>query len=154
MLTMQTQPNGWSCLPTAFAIATGINVTRLILMIGHDGSKILYPEFDDPHKRQAFHPQELLIVCYEYGFMVMRLDMEVYHGPLGTGPSHVLQLPQNVLNKMLFENNCVLVGTTPSGKRHAVAWCSSRELILDPNGTVYSLDKFNIETLFVIKNEI
>ena len=54
MLTQQYQPNRWSCMATAFAMALGIEVSKLIDSIGHDGSEIVEANLELEPLRRGF----------------------------------------------------------------------------------------------------
>ena len=56
----QKQPNGWSCLPTSFAIALGVPVSDIFDYLEHDGSEEVFPGREEPYNRRSFHPQELI----------------------------------------------------------------------------------------------
>jgi len=48
--------------------------------------------------------------------------------------------------------NGVLVGTTAQGNLHAVAWCSKVQKCLDPVGTMYGLEHFNVHSFYLAVN--
>jgi hypothetical protein len=71
----QKNPNAWSCLPTAFAIALDVEVENMIAQIGHDGSEITHAGLPDPLRRRGFHPQECIEVCMRDNIAVTQIDM-------------------------------------------------------------------------------
>jgi len=68
------QPNSWSCLLTAFAMATESTPEDLIAMIGHDGSEIIWPDLPEGYQHRAFHPEELFECALDLGFKVFTVE--------------------------------------------------------------------------------
>jgi len=150
----QKQPNGWSCLPTSFAMCLDISVEDIFNWLEHDGSQIVFPERVEPFNRRAFHPQELidysLLICnipviqIDKRLQVININEDVYNLPY----------KETRISSYLHNfNNVVLSGYFPESRRwHAVACCD--KTIHDPNGETHKLenftDKFIIETLFLI----
>jgi len=144
-MRLQHQPNKWSCLPTAFAMATNRPVDRVISDIGHDGSEIIFPDLDEPYCRRGFHIQELVSVCMFHNTGVIQIELD----PVSEAQGHLFKLPVcKRLDYYLVNYNGVLVGTGMSGTPHAVAWDGLN--ILDPNGLQYNIKEFNIELFFLI----
>jgi hypothetical protein len=73
-MKIQKQPNRWSCLPTAFAIALDVDVNLFIKHIGHDGSEFIWPEMPEPMRRRAFHIQECLDIAMKLGFAPVQVE--------------------------------------------------------------------------------
>lgn len=71
----QKNPNAWSCLPTAFAIALDVPVETIISLIGHDGSEITHAGLPEPLNRRGFHPQELIKILVEDKMAVTRIEL-------------------------------------------------------------------------------
>lgn len=64
---MNTNPNEWSCLPTAVANAIDYPVEEIIRKLGHDGSEMPYEgEFAD--YRAGWHVDELIDVLDRLGW--------------------------------------------------------------------------------------
>jgi hypothetical protein len=70
------QPNRWSCLPTAFAIALDVSYDSIIKAIGHDGSKKIWPGLPEPRCRRSFHIREMIDVCYDLRYAVIEVDKQ------------------------------------------------------------------------------
>jgi hypothetical protein len=143
------QPNKWSCLPTAFAMAMEVELDWLIKQIGHDGSEILYPDLKDPERRRSFHHQEIIQVALRNDFTVTPLIPNYTLFP-GKGENHRLDISvsDDILFELMSRYSGVLVGETYSGLRHAVAW--DRHIILDPNGWKYNRDRFIMEVFWAV----
>jgi hypothetical protein len=144
-MKLQKQPNKWSCLPSAFAMAIDISVETIIEVVGHDGSEIIYPDLDEPYGRRSFHIQEMINVCMLNNTGVI---------PIQTNPvsyvdsEHIYSVPAiDVMDYYTELYSGVMVGLGLQGRPHAVAW--DKKLVHDSNGLVYSLDKFRIETFFI-----
>lgn len=137
----QKQPNGWSCLPTAFAIVANIDVDLLYKMIGHDGSSIIWPDQREPYCRRAFHVQEVIYAFWEIG-----LSVTCFSARPTIENDYEIVYP---FDKVLYANEGVLTGRV-NNQEHAVAW--DRSLVIDPNGTFYPVDRFEIRDLWIIKS--
>lgn len=62
------QPNNWSCLLTAFSMASYTPIERLIEDIGHDGSEVVWPELPEPYNRRGFHTEEFIQPMIQVGY--------------------------------------------------------------------------------------
>lgn len=146
-MELQKQPNDWSCLPTAFAMTLDMPVEQIIEELGHDGSEVIFPNLEDPYSRRSFHPQELLDICILRDYGVIPVERE----PSCEVQGHVykLSLSKRRLDYYLVNyTNCILIGTSQSGKPHAVAWNGER--VFDPNGKIYGITNFCINMLLLI----
>jgi len=142
MTQLQQQPNRWSCLPTAFAMAFNIPVAKFIKLIGHDGSEIIFPDMSEPYSRRSFHIQEMLRLSLINGFSVTELQPK----PVSSVRGELYALPYS---KEEFEYYLKTYTGVLVGKTHAVYWDGT--YILDPDcGRPYPIDKFNINMFFVI----
>ena len=74
MIQLQHQPNRWSCMATAFAMALDIPVVEFINRIGHDGSEIVCPA-DEPGGRRGFHSQECITVALGFGLAATQIEL-------------------------------------------------------------------------------
>lgn len=168
MLTIQTQPNRWSCLPTAFAMGIGIPVKQIFDYLGHDGSEIIWPEFPEPKKRKAFHIQEMIdfsltkdvcpvhievnpISATEVNLIFHKLGQSLEKGNLETSQSlyreiqarmHNIKTDPNRITNYLNRYKSIALGILPTGTLHAVAW--DRNLVYDPNGVAYSVEEYEM----------
>lgn len=132
-MILQTNPNAWSCLPTAFAIALDVPVAEFIERIGHDGSE---PVFGNGKPWRGFHIQECLLAATTYGA----------YGTLYEFQPQSTQDGRNIfifdfkikVDDMMAKSNGVLLGF---GRRdfHAVAWECDSKIIYDPKGFTYHL---------------
>jgi hypothetical protein len=67
------QPTPWSCLPTAFAMTSGVSMKEILEVIGHDGSEICWPDLEEPFCRRGFCVQEIVVAGLILGFSVMNI---------------------------------------------------------------------------------
>ncbi len=146
-MTLQLQPNSWSCLATAFAMALDVNVADLIKDLGHDGSEILFPEING---RRGHHIQELLDYCLANGVRVITIDalpLSKYHGT----ESKQYMSNEDINGRMatyLQDYYGVLAGSA-NGGNHAVAW-NGKE-IYNPSGIIESdFEHLEIMHFFII----
>lgn len=68
-------PNAWSCLPTAFAMALGVDLNYILKDIGHDGSEITHAGLPEPLNRRGFHMQELIKVATQRDHAVTPIEL-------------------------------------------------------------------------------
>jgi len=74
-MQLQQRPEPWMCVPLAFAMVLDIPVATLLDTVGHDGSKILFPNLSEPACRQGFHIQEFVHVALARGFAVTPIEL-------------------------------------------------------------------------------
>lgn len=73
---MFKQPTKWSCFPTAFANAVGMNPDDIISDLGHDGSERINDE-PEPYCYKGFHPEELIrLFRHNYNKFVITFEAE------------------------------------------------------------------------------
>lgn len=142
------QPNRWSCLPTAFAMAVDISVKEFIRRIGHDGSKIAFPTQPEPTCRRGFHIQECIHVAHQSGYAVTPIELFPRHAPsLSVEPVTVLFGDEETnLERFAAIVNSGRGVITGHGRHccHAVAY--NRGTIYDPNGSVYRFSPSKCES--------
>ena len=148
-MLLQKQPNHWSCLPTAFAIATEMPVSKIIEMIGHDGGERV---FSGKRPERSFHIGEISILALRLGFSLTPVFNLLTRGNRETGQKHHQYLD---LNKLLQEDfreyRSIMCGIFPGGP-HAVA--HEGGMIYDPNGTSYPYDSkiITVEQFWVVRS--
>lgn len=140
------QPNKWSCLPTAFSMAIGIDLEKIYALIGHRGDEIVFPDLAEPYCRRSFHIQEMIDVCLVHDYMVTPIERT----PISEAKGQTYAVPQNDKRMQFYITNYtgVLIGQGKAGTPHAVAWNGLE--VLDPNGTSYKVWNFEINMFFLI----
>ena len=148
-MLIQRQPNRWSCLPTAFAIAVEMPVAKIIEMLGHDGSRHVFPGAKRPE--QSFHIMELSLLALRLGYSMTPIFETQVTKNRETGETftHLLNL-DSLIRGDLRDYRGIITGIFPGGP-HAVAYESG--IIYDPNGATYPLDSviIDIEQFWVIR---
>lgn len=141
-------PNSWSCMPAAFATATGIPLDTLLESIGHDGSEIIFPDLEDPLCRRTFNTQEIAFALFQFEWLVTTYDVNWISI---VDDDHAFEVtPVNastLLEPIMRDSIGVVAGIVKTtGNRHAAAW--DGRLLYDPSGFIYVLDRFKIESYF------
>lgn len=146
------QPNRWSCLPTAFALATGHSVQWMFDAIGHDGSEIVWPDLPEPQCRRAFHIQECIFALLPW-YNVTPLSPVCQLSPDG---KLILEIKNPVWMQEVFDGYGVATGMGVRN-RHAVAYIGNRTTLRfkDPNGMEYDFENqyFTPETYWMISEK-
>lgn len=130
-------PNAWSCLPTAFAIALGVSVEAVIAVVGHDGSEITHAGLPEPLNRRGFHPQEMIKMCLKDGMSVTSVEL----APQAIASRRVPHSPKvfdtggwDWFKQNLFHTTGVIDCRTSIGTGHAMAYQGEGDfaIICDP----------------------
>lgn len=149
----QQQPNGWSCLPTAFATAIDFPVADLINAIGHDGSEIVHPNLRKPHCYRTFHPEEMSDVLLVKGYAITQITPIPTNEDLGQYYSPPLQDSDKFLGDRMWyylsNYSGVLCGSFPGMGRHAVAW-DGKNIYDSTDCQTKKVDSFNVEEFLII----
>jgi hypothetical protein len=140
-MKLQTKPNPWSCVGTAFAMVLDISTADFFGHIGHDGSEIAFPALPDPMARRGLHIQECIAAALKLGYAVTPVELfPMIQSPTpGENDIVVLFGDDEAANWQRFEQTIktstgVLEGV---GRRclHAVAY--NHGMIFDPDGDEY-----------------
>lgn len=75
-MKLQKKLERWQCAITAFAMALDIPVAGLIDRIGHDGSKIVFPDLPEPANRCGHNIYELIQVALDLGYAVTPVPLQ------------------------------------------------------------------------------
>lgn len=149
-MQLRKQPNRWSCLLTSFSMVLDLPEGRLIEIIGHDGSEILWPDIPEPHCRRSFVIHELIRVAYVLGFRVHPTAARYFTMPDYNVDPKTFITPKEHLDEVMRRHDGVITGwTKPAKKRHAVAW--NREMVFDPVGIKYCKEDFMPEVFWGIQ---
>lgn len=73
-----TQPNSWSCLPTAYAMCMDMPLAAIMDMLPHDGSALLRPDSEDSSakNRIGFLTDELDVIALRCGWAPVTLAVD------------------------------------------------------------------------------
>jgi len=144
-MRLQTKPNPWSCIGTAFAMVLDIPVSDLYGIVGHDGSEIAFPALPDPMARRGLHIQECIHACLKLGYSVTPVELFPVIGAALPHDRNVVVLfgDDESANWRRFER---VIETTTGvldgvGRRclHAVAY--DHGTVFDPDGCQYSYSR-------------
>jgi hypothetical protein len=126
-------------------MATEANVADVVESIGHDGSENIYPDLNDPYCRRSFHIQEVILEALSRGYATTPIEAN----PISyVDDDHMLHGELCAMRDYLYKYVGVLIGTGVAGTPHAVAW--NGKVVLDPNGAIYNVERFNIEQFYII----
>lgn len=131
-----TKPNRWSCILAAFAMALDESIEGLARFIGHDGSKIAFPDLPDPMCRQGFHVQELVHASLLLHKTVTPFELfPVTKATLGDGAFVITHRARKVMFQKLIDNFRGVITGMGRACSHAVAFDRGRVYDPDP-GTI------------------
>jgi len=139
------QPNGASCLPTAFASILGVQVEEMFDFLGHDGMEVLWPELLPPLCYRSFHIQEMYEYALTQNFAVVTL------APVwGLAPDELHMKPYECERMQDYINYYVSVftGITGFGNYHAVAWDGIQ--MMDPETGEFCTIDFTITHVHLV----
>jgi len=140
-MKLQTKPNPWSCVGSAFAMVLDISVAEFFGHVGHDGSEIAFPMLPDPMARRGLHIQECIAACVKLGYAATPVELFPVIQATTPGENNIIVLfgDDELANWRRFEHTIqtsagVLEGV---GRRclHAVAY--DHGMIFDPDGDYY-----------------
>lgn len=147
-MEMMLQPNAWSCMPAAFAMALGQTPKEIIYAVGHDGSEVIFPLEQEPMNRRGFQLQELIDVCLQLD--VVPVVIHAYPRIVSsTGVLHPVFDDETAnirMDNYLNGKIGVLLGQS-DGHPHAVAWNGYK--IFDPKGVKYEIQEFGLQTFIL-----
>lgn len=139
-MILHNNPNDWSCLPTAFAMAIDMDPESFIKQIGHDGSAEPYPKSDF---KAGFHEQECIEVALRFGYTCTPIEIGPTISPYLDGHDarkvFFVSAPEDNwarLRRHMRGSDGVLTGqyiTAAKTVGHAVAWDHATKTIYDPN---------------------
>ncbi len=153
---LQTSPNRWTCLPTAFGMAMDVKVGFIVKWLGHDGSDVVRPGLSEPDCYRGFHIQELIGYAWWKGFAVTPFEANPRITVDDGSKPILIEFGASNAERMLHvlhENIGVLTGQArPSGLHHAVCWNGFTNKIYNPIGVVQGIEDFAINTFWCLSN--
>jgi hypothetical protein len=137
-------------MPTALAMLAGVSVEKVFETIGHDGSQILWPQYDDPFRRQSFCDNEIVFAAFEFGIGLVELSEKVKYHPYGEEEGAIdVDIDDQKTVDLLSRYDALVLGVGTSGVPHAVAWNHRKQLIFDPNGSRYNPEFFGRQSVYL-----
>ena len=137
-MILQRQPNSWSCAPTAWAMAFNCPVEEVIRELGHDGSRVQWPDEPEPKRRRGFHSQEFVRLALKHNYSVMPIELFPVLNDLTLEWGDNFEYFKNIIRSSFG----VIEGQGHRCK-HAVAY--DHGLVYDPAGRVYPYSKKECE---------
>lgn len=135
---MMLQPNAWSCLPAAVAMAVGEKPRDVIEFIGHDGSEIIFPDLPEPQNRRGFHIGEMFWYLLDMVYFPVLVEPYLHY----EDSEYVIDQTHK-LEDLLSRKSGILLGHHETGSLHAAAW--DRSYVWDPRGEKYPISEFGID---------
>lgn len=123
-----------------------VTVEKLIEVVGHDGSEVLWPDQPEPLCRKGHHIEEMQYVAYQFGYSLVPFVAKFEYNPGAVEDMPFAQYDfsgrfQTVLNVY----SGILLGNYPRGNAHAVAWNATERCIYDPDGFIFAEDRNNFQ---------
>ena len=148
-MELQIKPNRWNCLPTAFAMALGVPVARLLEWTGHNGAEVLFPKLPPPACYRGHHIQELIEVCLRLGYGATPIELFPQ-----IAPTEGSIFPDHLAEAVFFQNSAegnwrrfesaIATGKgviTGMGRNCAHAVAYDFDTISDPDGREYAFSR-------------
>lgn len=131
------------CLIFSAAMVLGEHPEDLCTEIGHDGLDIVFP-LPPPACYRGHHIQEIQDLFLARGKCLYEVELNPLSGhPDSTRYVRPYDNPRARFERLIKNRQGILVSGT-----HAVAW--DGEIIYDPNGRNYGLEKFNPIMAFLV----
>lgn len=137
----------WTCLAECFAKVFETSLEDLFDLLGHDGSEVIWPQYEDPMCRRGFHIQEMVCVGLRLGFAIVQIESQpsMYPDPA----AEPFSLPEVQLHRFFNLAPGVVTGyDRMRGCRHALAIVEGR--VFDPAGVISRYGDFDAENLFLV----
>lgn len=125
------QSNPWSCFPICVSILTEIAFDKLIKVIGHDGSKIVYPERMDISRYEAFSLDEIGIALLKLGWSATSFKACIKHKGSEILLTNYPDLPE--ISKLLTDLKLpTIITIQKEHNQHCLAWKPQTNTYIDP----------------------
>ena len=136
-ISVQVQPNRWTCLPVSFAMLIGVPHQKILEKLKYEGGP------------RDFHIQEIIDLLFVLGYSTTCIEAFpcfMFDSELWSEEKAEARL------KEYLDNNCGVIVGVVNGHRHAAAWDGHQ--VYDPNGTIYGLGdhEWAIRYFYIAKN--
>ena len=133
-MTLLTQPNRWSCIPTAVAMLLNLDLKVVLESVGHDGSLVKWKSRSKD--RVGFQIEEFSTLALQYGYALVSFPVGIIYCPTGEDDEHKVDLSY-YMKAAMCQYDGIILGSYPNSKaKHAVAWNASEVKIYDPAGSI------------------
>jgi hypothetical protein len=153
-MKLMRKPEPWMCQITSWAMACQTDVSRLIELIGHDGSEVINNK-SEPHNRRGHHSQECVVAAIGLGFYATHVSALPGYDTFDTvKPVEHFGRPSVEFYMNLVRTKTGVVNVRNGGNAHAMAFCEG--FIYDPDGYVWDINQmirmFTPYCLWVVGN--
>lgn len=149
-MNLLRQPNNYSCMPTAFAMATNSTPEYYFKEIGHDGSPILFEDMPEPYNHRCFVYPECFMVALDLGFA--STDLPVAYGispsAKSSSKSVIINQLERVYTRMRHYKGVLFGRYKGSDERHCMAWDGWE--VLDPRGFKACKEHYEIDSFVIV----
>ncbi len=148
MLIHLSCPYRGTCLATATAMVCQVPVEKVFELAGHDGTAKLWPHLPEPLCRRGHVVSEMVMVAQKLGYHLMPVIPSWPAVPKDGEMPFDVKLPDSWIKMMFDLYSGIVIGFTPLGQYHAVAWDHQQRLILDPNGGRFGMNHLKLESFW------
>ena len=154
------QPNSWSCVAAAAAMAFDCEIKDIFTWANHNGSEVVHHGLAPPACFKGFHIQEIVDIGLLNGFSMTLIEAEPVQTPDGKHTHDITKwglFPggnEQRIESYINHNNGILTGQARK-YHHAVAF--EKGMIYDPRGRIYDSNDCDLilESLWIVtKNQI
>jgi len=127
----------------------GVTPEDLVVLIGHDGQEVVFPDQHGYKARKGYHIQEIINCVISMGHGLMPIEKYPCSIPV-TDCKHIHDVFDNIIARHRFKSLIKDKIAILEGQGHACAW--DGEKIYDPMDTIYDLDnpKFRPMTAWIL----
>ena len=152
--------NGPYCTTYSLAMVLNISPGEVHNLIGHKGTKVLWPDLAEPYCYQGIHLQECCDVVLALGKTMTVIEAVPMTAPNMCVPPREIftdeECDERLLRYMKKYSGVLFGEISLKGGRfgnHAVAWDAATQKIYDPVGRIFDFPNqlFSIRQLCIIK---
>jgi len=145
-LLKQTNPE---CLVYSTAMVLDVEPKEITDTLGHNGLEIWWPDLKGNSRFRGVHIQEIIDFVLSKNRALVPIDLWPTIAPnLEVESRTIYDNARKRFEYYIIGRRGILIGQNKSGAGHACAW-SGKE-VFDPNGSVYPLDQFHIQTIWLL----
>lgn len=134
-------PNSWGCLVASTATLLNVSYDKIIEELGHDGSKIVFPDLSDPKCRRSFILEEIIDLLWHRGMGLVSVSF----CPVISDGEIVEEIFTDLdrINRYLSSTVGLLQGSYAIDRPHICAWDGTH--VIDPkNASIKTLEESDL----------